>query len=45
VVLEVGQDAAGHLTQVGGMGEQVGEVLQRSRRKLIESTSNVSLGA
>jgi hypothetical protein len=44
VLLEVDQDAAGHLPQVGGLGEQTGKLLQLPCWELVQGASDVGLG-
>jgi hypothetical protein len=43
--VKVAGDAAGDLVQVGGLGEQAGQVGQLPRRELIKGAGNLDLGA
>jgi hypothetical protein len=44
-LVQVAGDAAGDLVQVGGLGEQAGQVGQLPRRELIKGAGNLDLGA
>jgi hypothetical protein len=44
VALEVGDDGAGDLAQVGGVGQQPGQVAQLAGRQLSERAGAVGLG-